>query len=148
MDGDQNTFLADFVQIRIWSMFCIRKSHKCVTQTSKRFTAPDAGTDTQGWVFKMLWSVEPVFVYNRNAWILNGRDFFSSNKTSLNQVPTMTNDQLTALQFGIIREVLLHEVCSLSLCQAVLADWSIVWSKTPAVTYGYLWMDGYLHMDI
>ena len=77
-----------------------------------------------------------------------GGIFFSSNKTSLNQVPTMTNDQLTALQFGIIREVLLHEVCSLSLCQAVLADWSIVWSKTPAVTYGYLWMDGYLHMDI
>ena len=60
----------------------------------------------------------------------------------------MTNDQLTALQFGIIREVLLHEVCSLSLCQAVLADSSIVWSKTPAVTRGYLWMDGYLRMDI
>ena len=30
------------------------KSQKRVTWTSKRFTAPDAGTDTQGWVFKML----------------------------------------------------------------------------------------------
>ena len=52
------------------------KSQKHVTWTAERYTAPDAGTDTQGWVFKMLWSVEPVLVYNRNAWILNARDFF------------------------------------------------------------------------
>ena len=46
-------------------------------------------------------SVEPVLVYNRNGWILNGKDFLAQT-TQVNQVPTMTNGQLTTLQFGII----------------------------------------------
>ena len=116
------------------------KSQYCVTWPPEKFSGPDAGTDTQGRVFKML---QETCSCVQLQWLdLEWKGlFFLAQTAQFNRV--LTNDQWSVDKITVCRDTFISCVTVCVLCQAIFADWpsvktNFVFENIPAVTSGYL----------